>query len=197
MNDFFGTLVVLLLLLTALYILVNQDWRWAIAALGLQYIWAFLLVIATWPAELAVVKLVTGWIAASVLGLTRLNLPEDPAPTDSGVPSGRVFRLLAAGLVVLMTLGAAPRLADWSRAFGIYPSWGGLLLIGIGLMQIALRPGMFRSALGLLTLFSGFEILYAAVEASTLVTGLLTALNLGIALVSAYLLSAPSLEVQE
>lgn len=196
MSDFTGTLVVLLLLITVLYILVNQDWRWAIAALGLQYVWAFLLVIPSWPAELAVVKLVTGWIAASVLGLTRLNLPATPPATGS-VPSGRVFRLLAAGLVVLLVLGAAPRLTDWSRAFGIYPAWGGLLLIGIGLMQIALRSGFFRSALGLLTLFAGFEILYAAVEASTLVTGLLAAVNLGIALVGSYLLAAPTLEAEE
>lgn len=196
MSDFTGTLLVLLLLITALYILVNQDWRWAIAALGLQYVWAFLLVITAWPAELAVVKLVTGWIAASVLGLTRLNLPAAP-PASGSVPSGGAFRLLAAGLVVLLVLGAAPRLTEWSRAFGIYQAWGGLLLIGIGLMQIALRSGFFRSALGLLTLFAGFEVLYAAVEASTLVTGLLAAVNLGIALVSSYLLAAPTLEAEE
>lgn len=196
MSDFTGTLVVLLLLITALYILVNQDWRWAIAALGLQYVWAFLLLMASWPIELAVVKLVTGWIAASVLGLTRVNLPQTPPATGS-VPSSVAFRLLSAGLVVLMVLGAAPRLTDWSRAFGIYPAWGGLLLIGIGLLQIALRSGFFRSALGLLTLFAGFEILYAAVEASTLVTGLLAAVNLGIALVGSYLLAAPTLEAEE
>jgi len=196
MADFIGTLTVLLLLITALYILVNQDWRWAIAALGLQYVWAFLLLITSWPAELAVVKLVTGWIAASVLGLTRLNLPATSAP-DGNLPSGRVFRLLAAGLVLLMVLGAAPRLTEWSRAFGIYQAWGGLLLLGLGLMQLALRNGFFRTALGLLTLFSGFEILYAAVEASTLVTGLLTAVNLGIALVASYLLAAPTLEPEE
>lgn len=196
MTDFLGTLAVLLLLITSLYILVNQDWRWAIAALGLQYVWAFLLLLMAWPAELAVVKLVTGWIAASVLGLTRLNLPQLSTP-QGNVPSGRVFRLLAAGLVLIMVLGAAPRLADWSRAFGIYQAWGGLLLLGMGLMQLALRNGFFRTALGLLTLFSGFEILYAAVEGSTLVIGLLTAVNLGIALVTAYLLTAPTLEAEE
>ncbi len=48
--------------------------------------------------------------------------------------------------------------------------------------------------LGLLTIFAGFEIMYAAVEASTLVAGLLAALNLAIALVAAYLLAAPQLE---
>jgi hypothetical protein len=48
--------------------------------------------------------------------------------------------------------------------------------------------------LGLLTVLSGFEILYSAVEVSALVTGLLAGVNLGLALVGAYLLLAPTLE---
>lgn len=195
-NNLLGSLVVALMLATALYMLVSRDWRWAIAALGLQYVWAFLLVMLSWPMELAAVKLVTGWIAASVLGLTRMNMPDERAP-GSSVPSGTAFRLLAAGLVLLLVLGAAPRLVEWSPAFGANQAWGGLLLIGIGLMQIALRSSLLRNALGLLTLFSGFEILYAAVESSTLVAGLLAAVNLGVALVTAYLLTVPTLEAEE
>jgi hypothetical protein len=200
-GDFFPFLIVVLLTLTALYVLVNRDWRWAIAALGLQYLWVFILITSSWPLELAAVKLVTGWIAASILGLTQLSLPESPddaaSQAASSLPSGRVFRLLAAGLVILMVVGAAPRLVEWSRQFTIYQASGGLLLIGIGLMQVTLRSGFFRSALGLLTLFAGFEILYAVVESSTLVTGLLAAVNLGIALATSYLLLAPSAEVEE
>jgi hypothetical protein len=70
-------------------------------------------------------------------------------------------------------------------------------LIGLGLLQLGLRSGFFRAALGLLTLFAGFEILYAAVESSTLVAGLLAVVNLGIALVASYLLISPGLEPQE
>lgn len=196
--DLAFALVVVLIALTALYLLVNHDWRWAIAALGLQYAWAFVLITPAWPLELAAVKLVSGWIAASILGLTQLNLPESAAdePADGNLPSGRSFRLLASGLIVLIVIGAAPRLVGWSREFSIYQAWGGLLLIGMGLMQVTLRTGFFRSALGLLTLFAGFEVLYAVVESSTLVTGLLAAVNLGIALVTSYLLLAPSTEVE-
>ena len=46
--------------------------------------------------------------------------------------------------------------------------------------------------IGLLTFLSGFEILYAALENSVLVAGLLAAINLGLALVGAYLASAPA-----
>jgi hypothetical protein len=54
-------------------------------------------------------------------------------------------------------------------------------------MGIASRG--IRVILSLLTLLSGFEILYAVVETSTLVAGLLAVINLGVALVGAYLLS--------
>jgi hypothetical protein len=48
-----------------------------------------------------------------------------------------------------------------------------------------------------LTYLSGFEVLYATVESSILVTGILVVVNLGIALVGGYLLVAPLLEVEE
>ena len=41
-----------------------------------------------------------------------------------------------------------------------------------------------------MTVLSGFEILYAAVEGSILVAALLATINLGLALVGAYLLIA-------
>jgi hypothetical protein len=44
--------------------------------------------------------------------------------------------------------------------------------------------------LGLLTFLSGFEVLYAAMESSSLVTGLLAVVNLGLALAGAYFLGS-------
>jgi hypothetical protein len=189
-----GSVVVFLIAVTAVYVLVSREWRWSIAALGLLYFFAFLLITPSWPLELAAVKLVAGWIAASILGLPRLNLPDGSTETLMSLPPGRTFRILAASLVILIVFGAAPRLAGWTQAIGINQAWGGLLLIGLALMQLGLRSGFFRAAIGLLMLFAGFEIVYAAVESSTLVTGLLAAVNLGIALVASYLMVAPNAE---
>lgn len=192
-----GLLIVVFIAATSIFILVSRDWRFIIAALGLQYLWAFLLIIPSWPLELAAVKLVAGWISASILGLTRLNLQEEAPQQPIGVPTGRVFQILSSGLVILVIAGAAPRLSTWTSAIGINQAWGGLLLLGMGLFQLGLRPGFFHHSLGLLTLFCGFEILYAAVEASTLVAGLLAFVNLGIALAGSYLLQVGTLELQE
>jgi hypothetical protein len=48
------------------------------------------------------------------------------------------------------------------------------------------RP--YQVTLGLLTLLGGFEVLYAGVESSILVAGLLALINLGLSLAGSYLI---------
>ena len=67
---------------------------------------------------------------------------------------------------------------------------GSLLLIGMGLLHLGISAQVLRVAIGLMTVLSGFEILYSTVEGSILVAALLAVINLGLALVGAYLLIA-------
>jgi hypothetical protein len=64
----------------------------------------------------------------------------------------------------------------------------------MGLLQLGTSAQPFRVVLGLLTVLAGFEIIYAAVESSTLVAALLAAINLSLALTGAYLLNMSQLE---
>lgn len=192
-SGLFGVLVLVLLVGNSLAILISRDWRWVLAALGVQYFLAFLLIMPSWPLELAAVKLVGGWMAAAILGLTRLNIAEHPQEAPR-FPTSPAFLGFAAGLVILIVIGAAPSLAEWTHALSIYQAWGGLLLIGIALLQTGLGDNPFRNIVGLLTLLAGFEIIYAAVETSILVAGLLAIVNLGVALVGSYLMLAPGME---
>ena len=66
------------------------------------------------------------------------------------------------------------------------------MLIGMGLLQLGMTTQSFRVILGLLTTLSGFELLYAPLETSVLVAGLLVVINLGIALVGSYMVIAPT-----
>ena len=63
---------------------------------------------------------------------------------------------------------------------------GGLLLIGLSLMQLGTTQDPFLTIVGLLSLLSGFEVIYAGLELSTLLTGLLAIVNLGLSLVGVY-----------
>jgi hypothetical protein len=74
---------------------------------------------------------------------------------------------------------------------------GSLLLIGMGLLHLGITSYILRVVIGLMTVISGFEILYSAVEGSVLVAGLLALINLGLALVGAYLLIADNSQEEE
>jgi hypothetical protein len=187
-------LVLGLLAANSLALLLSRDWRRVLAALALQYLLAFVLITPSWPVDLAAVKLVAGWMATAILGLTLINLPEEPSEGEERFPRSAAFLTMVAGVVAVMVSGAAPALVDWSRQFNLTQAWGGLFLIGIGVMQVGLGSSVFRSLAGLLILLSGFEIIYAAVELSILVAGLLAMLTLGVALIGSYLMQAPGAE---
>ncbi|MGE5221155.1 MAG: hypothetical protein ACM3PY_01885 [Omnitrophica WOR_2 bacterium] len=192
---------VLIVTLTSLLLLISRNWRWSILALALQYIGVFLLVAPHWPIEMAVTKIVAGWMAGAVLGIAISEAvvasPDKWSDTDKFSPSGYVFRLLAAGLVGLVVLSSAPNILGWIPGATLPLMWGSLILIGNGLLHLGLSTQPLRVVLGLLTIMSGFEILYSAVETSTLVAGLLAAVNLGLALIGAYLIMAPYVEENE
>lgn len=192
----FEFLIGAILLATSLTLLVTRDWRWWIGALAVQYLGVFTLVLPSWPLELAAVKLVAGWMAGTVLGFTRQGVENNP-PRPTLVPTGLTFRVLATGLVVIVVFAVAPSLPAWATPISSGQAWGALLLMGMGLLNLGLSSRTLTSILGLLTIFSGFEILYAAVEASTLVAGLLATINLGIALVGAYLIVVPKMDAIE
>jgi hypothetical protein len=185
---------VVLLVATSLTLLSSHRWRWCLFALALQYAGVFALTVLNWPLALAAVKLVAGWMAALVLAVTVRSSPDLWVEEEHTRPGGALFRLFAAGLVALVVASIAPRIADWMPGVKMEQVWGGLILIGIGLLHLGLTAQPLRVVFGLLTVLSGFEILYAAVETATLVAGLLAAINLGLALVGAYLLASPGPE---
>ncbi|MFQ5615775.1 MAG: hypothetical protein ACE5GO_04850 [Anaerolineales bacterium] len=183
--EMFSLPAVALLSLTSLVVLASRDWRLTITALGVQYVGVFVLVGASWSLEMSTVKLVAGWMATAILGATQSGGLS--GAIERGRPSGSLFRLLAGGLVTLIVFSVAPKAIDWAPEVGASQAHGGLLLIGMGLLMLGLTAQPLRVALGLLIVFSGFEIYSAAVERSVLVAGLLTLVNLSLALVGAYL----------
>jgi len=196
-SGLFQSLSVAVLFLCAAGILLVNNWRWMTGILALQYIGVLGLVSISWPVEIAVVKLVAGWMASAVLFLTYVNVPTsaDNTPYELSLPL-IYFRGFAAVLIGLSVYSLVPAALRWFLGATNQQTLGGLLLLGLGLLQLGLSRQGIRIVIGLLTFISGFEILYATLEASVLMTGLLAILNIGIAFVGAYLLLASHLEEQ-
>ena len=186
--------VVFLIFITASFLLISWDWRLSIISISLQYIGVFFLVAVSWPIEIAVVKLISGWMAGAVLGLAMANVPREEWKELPIIASNFVFRILAAILAGLFALTTGASVVNLFSEVSTFQAVGGIILLALGLLHLGLTNKPFRVILGLLTVLSGFEILYAAVESSILIAGLLATVTLGLAAVGAYLLTAATLE---
>ncbi len=185
---------VALLLVTSIGLLLSRDWRWNLALLAAQYAGMFWLVTQHWPFGLASVKLVTGWMASAALGVTRLGLADREDKAESAWPQGRLFRLFASAIVLLLVAAAAPQVEKMIPGISRPVVIGGLLLTLMGLLRLGITAETLRVTIGLLTLLAGFEILYSTIETSILLAGLLAVVNLGLALVGSYLMTASRAE---
>ena len=185
-------IAVVTILLTSVGLLVARDWRWSITLLAIQYVAMFVLALQHWPLGMASVKVVAGWMAAAILGMTRSGLSNENLAEENIWPRGRLFRLFAAGIVVIIVAGVTPSVDTIMADAGFAVTTGSLLLVGMGLLHLGITAHILRVTIGLMTVLTGFEILYSTVEGSVLVAALLAVINLGLALVGSYLLIAAS-----
>ncbi len=176
--------ILLLVAITASGMLFSRDWRWSLGLLALQYVGVFWMVQNNWPVSMAATKLVTGWMACAVLGIALLNTKAD-GEKDNIWTQGRLFHASAAAMVLVATFALSLRAVGWLK-LSLPVAWGGLVLIGLGLLHLGITSNSFQVIVGLLTVFAGFEVIYASVETSALVTTLLALVNLGLALAGAY-----------
>jgi hypothetical protein len=186
----------ILLILTSTGLLLSANWRFSIWALSLQYVGVFLLVALSWRIEMAVAKLLAGWFSGAILGFSLASNFDTydiermyGAGEAQARPTGRLFRIFAIALVWLAVGLLTSSLLKWVPGISLAQILGGLILIGLGILQLGLTANPLLIIIGLLTVLGGFEIFYATVEISTLVAGLLAGVNLTLALAGAYFLT--------
>lgn len=196
MPDIILWLADILLVITSVGLLLSREWRRSLGLLAAQYFAAFWLMLAYWPLTMSAATLVTGWMAVAVLGMTQLEVKSDPV-SETSWPEGSLFRAFAAGLVLITVTSTAQPVNAWLPNASLQLVWGGLILIGMGLLHLGLTVHPLRVTLGLLITLAGFEILYASLENSILVMGLLAIITLGLALTGSYLLSINTPEASE
>jgi len=185
-----------LVAVTAVIILASRNWRVSVSAIGAQFLGVFLLISLSWPIEYAIIKLVAGWIAAAVLGIGLVDQTETWDDELGSWISGTLFRIFLAGFMIFMAFVLTPIVVRLTLRASNLQVFGALSLISLGLVHLGLTAQPTRIILGLLTVLSGFEIIYATMETSLLVNALLAVNTLGLALIGAYL-NAVSLEEKQ
>lgn len=193
-----------LVCLTSLTLLLVADWRWSLIAIILQYLGVFILVSLSWPIAMSAAKFVAGVMAVGVLWLAQIGLVQQmdegnmasveiPETSDRNQLSGLLFRLFAGIMVALVVFSSQSIILAWIPELNSAQAIASIFLIGMGLLHLGLDTKPMGVVLGLLTILCGFEIIYASVEFSALVEGLLAAVTLALALAGAYLILAPGM----
>jgi hypothetical protein len=196
-TDIISWVAVGVMLGTSIAILINRDWRLSLGALAVQYVAAFWLVTRHLPFVMGSAKLITGWMVVAALGMTRLGLPSaEDEKEESFLPRGQWFRVILMCVVAFFSVGATPRIESAIPGLGLQVIIGSLLLIGAGVVHLGITSDILNIILGLLTILTGFEILYGAIESSILVAGLLAITNLGLGIAGSYLLIAGTSPVE-
>lgn len=180
--------MLLLAIFAATGLLFSRDWRWSLGLLAVLYLTVFWMVQTHWPVSQAATKLIAGWMACAILGIAQGNTKL--GETEGGWLQGRLFHIFAAGMVLVATFALSLRAVSW-LGLSLPVAWGGLLLIGLGLLHLGITSDSLQVVIGLLTVMAGFETLYSTVESSALVAALLVVVNLGLAMVGAYFVNVP------
>jgi hypothetical protein len=200
-SGWISILAVCILTIAVIFLIVARDWRVRITSLSVIYGGVFVLVFLSWPITLALVKLVAGWMSGAILGMALTNYSKEGFKFDATQPdvlirgntqsiwANRIFQIFFCALIILVVLSVTHKLIDIVPSITYEQAFAGLLLIGMGLLQLSQVSEPDGVCLGLLVFLAGFETLYAVVETSTLLAGLLASVNLGIALVGAYLIA--------
>jgi len=196
------------LLVAAPLLVLTLSWRLRLAALAVQYMCVAMLLtqIVIW--QVAAARLIVGAGIVGILVLTGRDLtgafPWDSRPAP---PAGSPVTPLSVlstlwktqfsadfpfrAVAVAMAIVAAASLAGQPNALftGLPPvsKMGGYLLCGMGLFSLGLSEEPLRAGLSLLTLLSGFELLYVAVESSLAIVALLAVVDFAVALAVSYL----------
>jgi len=194
--------------ISATLLVVSRDWRLNVFALAAQYFFLTLLMTQVVRVEMAAVKGLIGWVICLVFYLTEQQVqsmqraaeePEDASLEGwfgarlrlwrhEGISSQAAFSFLAAILVGVTIYAGAPALPlpQLPAALSMICYY----MAGLGILLLGLSQDPLRVGVGLLTILSGFDLFYVALEPSLVVTGLLGSISFVVALGTAYLKAA-------
>ena len=176
-------IALMLALGAAIALLLTSNWRFFLLVLAVQYLGVFLLVAVHWNVGLAAVKVVVGWMTVAILGSS--DSGEEFQLPFSASKTGMIFRFITITIVGVLVYVFSSGFSAW---LGIDESvaLSGLLLSVGGILQIGFSGSVLRRIVGILSVLSGFEVIFAPLSDSVLLAGLIAIVHLGIGLAETY-----------
>lgn len=189
MPQWVSSVALILIVISAISSTILRNWKITLISLGLMYLGMAILLSISLPISVAIIKLLVGWMCCAVLAISCISVQYQEAFSEESLFSSLLFRVLAIALVGTVLLILIPIIQTLLTGNVSSMTLNAcIILILIGLIQVAMTSESFFTITGLLTLFLGFDAFYSIVEVSTLLTGLLAVVNFGFVLIGSYFL---------
>lgn len=187
MENYINLLPLGVVFLALLVLFVFPTWRRSLLALVVLFLISFIFYLQVWPFTMSAVKLITGWMAVAILFFSPIH---EGTPV-AGINGNQIFKIVSLVFIWVVAFLITSKI---NQFFLIKPEilFVAIAIFSSGLLQLGMTTTPFYIIVGILMIFDGFELLYASIETSILINGLLSVMNLLIALVGSYLLSHPS-----
>lgn len=198
--------------LAAGLIVIFFDWRLLVLAFSVMAVFSGLLYAQLLPPQIAGIKMMISLLVAVQMYFTGRQIsanrahdaqPEPEELKEGDIPNlrrrittGMPFRIVVAVMVLLVSWQASTTPTFSVPDVPPTVSQAVIGLIAMGLLGLGLTEEPLKAGLMLLTVLTGFELYYAAIEPALAVIALLAAMNFAIALAAGYLAIIKSLPAQ-
>jgi hypothetical protein len=175
--------------LIGVLIIMFDGYRRLLMLLAAQYILAAWLMLGSAQPGSAAAILLAGEFSSLILFLSsRSAALEAGAEENSALASNRLLRFSIGILGILASIGALrAQIVQLSALEPLY-ALGAIFTMISGFMQLGLTGNPLRVGIGLLSVLTGFTVVYVALEPSLAVVALLALVHLGIALTCSYVM---------
>ena len=184
MDNWINLLPVLILAAACFYILLTDYWLHSFLGYAVVYLSAFCILVQYWSFTLSLIKLLTGLITLTVLGI---SIYRQTYSQGNRYKSELVFRVAALILIFIMMMFIAGRISIY-LSLPEEITISSLFIIGFSFFQLGITQDPLKIFLSILLLFFGFEMIFSSNESSLLVNGLLALISLLLALTGSYMI---------
>lgn len=213
-----GLPAIISLILTAAVIFLTSDWRLSLTALLVQYVLVGLTLARFIQAEVAIVKILAGVLAVSILYLSARRMQDGREGQENNTdglqffgihlgwrtgPLGLPLRILVLTMVALASIqffdayrSLLPVLDSDGSMIPPDIAFVSMWLAATGMIGLVLSGEPLRVAAAVLTILTAFDLVYAGLEPSLAIVGFASALTLMAALAFAYLITIQGLKMR-
>lgn len=182
-----------IVVLTAVMVMIN-NWRVILALMAGIYLLAALIMQGNVAFTYVVVFLISGWLAISILVVAYMNSDSIMASEQVQYLLNRFFRLFSVLPLVILSVVLSPLLVDMLEGLLLVPTMLFLFLFGFSILMAGFSVQSIRYVVAMLLFFMGFYVVFATLNTSVFVMGMMAMVQISVALLGSYLIMVGDLE---